>query len=303
MNEPSNAGGSGSDDLNAVNQTPGSDSTPPSDDKLISVFVGPKSAHYFTHAFRGFAAGSSVKWNWPVFFATFPWLLYRKMWLYSLGYMIGVPILLMITARVTALAVGSGAGISFYFVPYFVVAFILAPMFATRLYYAHARNKIDNIKARTPSVEGQRLEVARAGSTSVIDTIAAVFLPLIALIGISAAISIPNYADYTVRVQVSEGLNLAGGAKAAVAEYYQDYKKFPSDNVAAGLAPATDIQGKYVSSVRIEAGEIVVTYGNDADSDIRGDTLVIRPEASDQSVSFVCFSLDIASKNLPTVCR
>ncbi len=303
MNEPSNTGGSGSDDLNAVNQAPGSDSTRPGDDDLLSVFAGPKNSHYFTHAFRGYAAGGSVKWNWPVFFITLPWLLYRKMWLYSLGYMIGVPIVLMIIARVAALAVGTGAGISIYYVPYFVVAFILAPMFATRLYYAHARNKIGNIRARTPSVEEQRLEVARAGSTSVIGSIAAAFLPLIALIGIITAISIPGYGDYTVRAQVSEGLNLAGGAKAAVAEYYEDYKQFPSDNVAAGLLPATDIQGKYVSSVQIEAGEIVVTYGNDADSDIHGDTLVIRPEISDQSVTFVCFSLGIASKNLPAACR
>ncbi len=81
----------------------------------------------FTHAFRGFAAGGTVKWNWPVFFATFPWLLYRKMWMYSLGYMIGVPILLMITALVTGLAVGSGAGISIYFVPYFLAYASLNP--------------------------------------------------------------------------------------------------------------------------------------------------------------------------------
>ena len=134
-------------------------------------------------------------------------------------------------------------------------------------------------------------------------SITRVVVLLLIVFGIFAAISIPNYADYTVRAQVSEGLNLAGGAKAAVAEYYQDYKQFPSDNVTAGLAPATDIQGKYVSSVRIEAGEIVVTYGNDADSDIRGDTLVFRPEASDQSVTFVCFSLDIAPRNLPAACR
>jgi type IV pilus assembly protein PilA len=225
------------------------------------------------------------------------------MWLYSLGYMIGVPIVLLIIPRVAALAVGSGVGISIYYVPYFVIAFILAPMFATRLYYAHARNQIGNIKARTPSGEEQRLEVARAGSTSVIGTIAAALLPMIALIGIITAISVPNYADYAVRAQVSEGLNLSGGAKAAVAEYYEDYKQFPSDNVAAGLPPATDIQGKYVSSVQIEVGEIVVTYGNDADSDIHGDTLVIRPEVSDQGVTFVCFSLDIVSKNLPAVCR
>ena len=236
-------------------------------------------------------------------FITLPWLLYRKMWLYSLGYMIGVPIVLMIIARVAALAVGSGAGILIYYVPYFVVAFILAPMFATRLYYAHARNKIGDIKARTPSVEEQRLEVARAGSTSVIGSIAAAFLPLIALIGIIAAISIPNYADYTVRAQVSEGLNLSGEAKAAVAEYYFDYNQFPSDNISAGLPPATDIQGKYVSSVQIDTGEIVVTYGNDANSDIHGDTLILRPEISDQGVYWVCFSLDIASENLPAACR
>ena len=280
MNEPSSTGRSESDDL-------------------LSVFVGPKNSHYFTHAFREFAAGGSVTWNWPVLFVTLPWLLYRKMWLYSLGYMICVPIGLMIIARVAALAVGSGAGISIYYVPYFVVAFILAPMFATRLYYTHGRNKIGNIKARTPSVEEQRLEVARAGSTSVVGNIAAM---LLTFIGIIAAISnIPE--DVFSRAQVAEGLNLSGAAKAAVTEHYQDYNQFPSDNVSAGLPPATDIQGKYVSSVQIDAGEIVVTYGNDANSDIHGDTLVLRPELSDQRVHWVCFSLEIASKNLPAACR
>ena len=34
------------------------------------------------------------------------------------------------------------------------------------------------------------------------------------LIGILAAIAIPAYQDYTIRAQVSEGLTLAGGAKA-----------------------------------------------------------------------------------------
>lgn len=46
-----------------------------------------------------------------------------------------------------------------------------------------------------------------------------------------------------------------------------------------------------------------MTYGNNADSDIHGDTLVIWPEVSDQRVTFVCFSLEIAAKNLPSVCR
>ncbi len=39
---------------------------------------------------------------------------------------------------------------------------------------------------------------------------------VVAIIGILAAIAIPAYQDYTIRAQISEGLTLAGGAKAAV---------------------------------------------------------------------------------------
>jgi len=41
---------------------------------------------------------------------------------------------------------------------------------------------------------------------------------VVAIIGILAAIAIPAYQDYTVRAMVTEGLNIAGGAKATVAE-------------------------------------------------------------------------------------
>ena len=53
---------------------------------------------------------------------------------------------------------------------------------------------------------------------------------VVAIIGILAAIAIPAYQDYTIRAQVSEGLNLAGGAKAAVSEYTMDRGLFPTSN-------------------------------------------------------------------------
>ena len=80
---------------------------------------------------------------------------------------------------------------------------------------------------------------------------------VVAIIGILAAIAIPAYQDYTIRAQVSEGLNLSGGAKAAVTEYFQDQGAFPVNNAQAGLAPGVNINGKYVSQVLVAANGVI----------------------------------------------
>jgi uncharacterized membrane protein YhaH (DUF805 family) len=115
-------------------------------------------------------------------------------------------------------------------------------------------------------------------------------VPVVFIGGIVAAIAIPAYQDYTIRAQVSEGLNLAAAARAAVAETYRATSAAPPDRVAAGMsAAATDSSGSYVESVDIAGGTIVVTYGAAANPFISGTLLAIQPYVMpDKSVVWRC---------------
>jgi len=114
---------------------------------------------------------------------------------------------------------------------------------------------------------------------------------VVAIIGILAAIAIPAYQDYTVRSQVTEGLNLAGAVKAAVAESVANNGTWPATSVAAGVNNV--IEGKYVSAVDIVNGRIDITYSNQnqkqANAAIDGRVLSLKPYLSPNlDITWVC---------------
>lgn len=119
--------------------------------------------------------------------------------------------------------------------------------------------------------------------------VVAILVALVPLIGILAAVAIPAYQNYTIRAQVSEGLALAIPHKSAVVAAWESSGHDFEGIYSRPIGPVEN-QGKYVESVDIVAGAIVITYSRAAYSELRGRTLTIVPalDAAAQSVEWQC---------------
>lgn len=150
---------------------------------------------------------------------------------------------------------------------------------------------------------------------------------VIAIIGILAAIAIPQYQDYVTRSKVTEGLSLVQAPETAVAETYQSLGHMPvSGNAAAGnsfgLPTAASIQGKYVGQVLVGTSTvpltITITYTGAVGGGVPASSvLVLTAVTGPGSVGWVCGNATntinnksvtgtgttVPSKYLPSNCR
>jgi type IV pilus assembly protein PilA len=137
---------------------------------------------------------------------------------------------------------------------------------------------------------------------------------VVAIIGILAAIAIPAYQDYTVRTKISEGLNVAGAAKLAVAETYDSDGVMPKGtNASFGLPAAVSISAQYVSQIEVANGAgdgvITITYrgavgGNPPVGGTGGSTIILQPITSKPgALDWNCTGGSLISKYRPAECR
>jgi type IV pilus assembly protein PilA len=126
---------------------------------------------------------------------------------------------------------------------------------------------------------------------------------VIAILGILMAIAIPAYQDYTVRAKVSEGMNLAGSAKLAVAETRQTNGSWPNGNSGAGIPAAVSINGNNVTSVTVGAGTGLISIAYTGDSNLNNQDIILSPSWTGGAITWSCTQGSVLPRFRPANCR
>jgi len=134
---------------------------------------------------------------------------------------------------------------------------------------------------------------------------------VVAIIGILAAIAIPQYQDYIARTQIGEALSLGDGLKTPIGECANNLGALAGCNDGAagtGIPAGAGILGNYVgntTATTIKNGIMVFTVdgaGSKASSLIQGKTVTLSPTLNGGSIQWTCTST-AATTRVPASCR
>jgi Tfp pilus assembly major pilin PilA/uncharacterized membrane protein YhaH (DUF805 family) len=251
-----------------------------------------------------------------------------------IGYSVGLSFLISLVLGIAVAAAGEPAGVLVAIAGYLLLVVVSVLLTIQR---AHDMNPsgwlavlwlvplVNLLFWFVPGTQGENRYGKQPPPNTAGVIILACVVPLVGIVGILAAIAIPAYQDYTIRAQVSEGLNLATAAKTSVTDAFGRTGAAPEDRLAAGLsAAASDSAGQYVESVDVAGGTILVTYGANANAMIAGRMLALQPYVlPDKTVAWRCGegappggagvmdrsaitssgATDIDPRHLPSACR
>jgi type IV pilus assembly protein PilA len=122
----------------------------------------------------------------------------------------------------------------------------------------------------------------------------------VTIISILAALALPAYQGYTMRAKVSEAFKLVAPVQLKLAELYQQAGEFPGSNESASLPPPADFAGRFLSSIEVQTGGVIVaTYSAPG---LAGHAVTFTPNVVGRTLRWDCTS-DLPPSYLPATCR
>lgn len=131
---------------------------------------------------------------------------------------------------------------------------------------------------------------------------------VVAIIGILAAVAIPQYQAYTTRAESqSKTASSIRALQTAISEFSSRYAGLPADFAALcndvqfckddGTAfAAADLATPGVTSVDWDGAQIIVTFGGTGNAELDGNTAVV--DATRNAVGTVSYSVDAATSTI-----
>jgi len=124
---------------------------------------------------------------------------------------------------------------------------------------------------------------------------------LIAIIGILAAIAIPQYHDYTVRAKVFESIKVVDKHKEHITDFIIRTNFVPNSNLDAGLPEIIEVPN--LSNLAIEPGGKLVATFDETTLEISGKTIVWIPTYNGSQVTWDCSGGSLHTRHRPSNCR
>lgn len=107
------------------------------------------------------------------------------------------------------------------------------------------------------------------------------------VIGILSAVAIPVYQGYVTRSKVAEALYMLPPFRTAVEDRFVQSGQLPADNASLGASAPGGEKGRYVRSIQVVDGAVILTFG---DAALLDRTITFTPTAADNKLSWRCTS-------------
>lgn len=135
--------------------------------ELYRAAIGPRGQDYYLRHFTRFDADGKpgLSWHWPAYWATFNWLVYRRMWGRALGYVAALLGVALVVFGMGKLIFNySDATALLLFLGLLTAAFVVPGLYANAWFYTHCNEKISAVLRSTAEVKEACEVLARQAS-------------------------------------------------------------------------------------------------------------------------------------------